>query len=247
MTTNKPTPGFDILGPLLCLAAKNLLFFSLFIIFVPQSAAQAQRFHLGIISGVNFPSEYSKVLGPSEMKKENQKRTAAIGAGLAYSLSKHFSIRTEIFYEERGWKVDNAFSVNPTDGESANTQIDYFYPFLTLPLLAEGKIGKKWQFFLNSGLNTSLRIGGKTITEDGVIPLVFIFPEDKKPAFDFAWVGGGGLRLRISDRSYLQSECRYYRSWTPIGVGYSMDSVIKHKGYLASLSAYFCLAKGLRE
>lgn len=215
---------------------KNLIFIVLFFL-VPS--LYAQKVQIGLLSGVNFPNLHSKLEDIAVLQRENKKQTLNWGAGFIYNFNKYINIRSEIFYEERGWVTESPFTINPNTGESELSKLDYFYPFITLPILAEGKIGRRFQLFLNSGINTSLRIGGKLITENGNYPTVFIFPEDKKPTFDFAWIWGTGLRIPVGKKFFLQTEYRYYRSWTPIGVGYSVDSVIKHKGYLLHLSGYF--------
>ena len=215
----------------------------LLVIFLISSIfSYSQQWNVGIIGGINTPNVYSKASGViSQRNDDNIKHTIFSGIGISYTIMKNLNIKSELFYEERGWLVNNAFTIDPTNGEGEISKINYFYPFLTLPLMIEGKYGKKIQFYINTGINISLRIGGKTITENGEIPLVFVYPEDKKPTFDFGWIGGGGMRIKIRSRISLQSEYRYYRSWTPIGVGYSIDSVLKHKGYLISLACYYGL------
>ena len=173
----------------------NLIFIVLFFL-IPS--LYAQNLQVGLLSGVNFPNIYSlepEIVG--NRQKDNIKRTIIWGAGFLYNYNRYLNIRSEVFYEERGWFAKSPFTINPNTGESELSKLDYFYPFITLPILAEGKIGRRFQFFLNSGINTSLRIGGKLITENGNYPTVFIFPEDKKPTFDFAWIWGTGLRVPV--------------------------------------------------
>jgi hypothetical protein len=205
-----------------------------------------QKFYLGALSGINFPNIHSEIPDLKGIDKGNRKQTMIYGIGLLYSVNNYINLRSEFFYEERGWLAKNAFTLNAGNGDTDKSKIDFFYPFITLPLLVEGKIGKKWQFFINSGINTSLRIGGKAITENGDVPLVFVFPEDKKPTFDYAWVGGSGLRAKLNKKVFFQIESRYYYSWTPIGVGYSYDSVMKHKGFLFSIAGYYALGRKAR-
>jgi opacity protein-like surface antigen len=219
---------------------KNLIICVFFVF--SSSFIYAQKWNIGLIGGINNPNIYSNESGVlSQRKNENIKHTFFSGIGISYSYMKYLNVKSEIFYEERGWLVNNSFTIDPTNGESEIAKINFFYPFLTLPVIIEGKIGNKIQLFMNTGVNTSLRIGGKTITENGEIPLVFVFPEDKKPTFDFGWIWGVGVRIKISNRLSLQSEYRYYRSWTPIGVGYSFDSVLKHKGFLLGMACYYML------
>jgi len=201
----------------------------------------AQKWDIGIKGGINFPNVYSNELEISGLKKEYMKNTLIFGFVSIYKYNKYLNIKSEIYYEERGWFEKEVFTINPQNGTLEYSSINYYYPFVTLPLLIEGKIGKKIQLFINTGINTSLRIGGKTITKNGEIPLVFIFPEDNKPTFDFGWICGSGVRIKIRNRLSLQSEYRYYRSWTPIGVGYSIDSVLKHKGFLLSMACYYMI------
>lgn len=217
-------------------------FTSVLLLLLPVLYLNAQAWHIGLLGGVNFPNTYIKIESNlNNLTPENKKETFLSGIGLMYSHNRNLSFRSEFFYEERGWLAKNAFTINPNTGDTEISKIDYFYPFITMPVLVEGKIGKAIQIFANTGINTSLRIGGRTITDNGSIPTVFIFPGDKKPTFDFAWIGGAGLRAPIRKRFSLQTEYRYYRSWTPIGVGYSLDSIAKHKGFLLSLSIYYRL------
>jgi hypothetical protein len=199
----------------------------------------AQKWDVGLIGGINFPTLHSKEPDVAVLLKENKKYTFNGGVSVLFNCSKYLNLRSEVIYEERGWVTETIFTIDPNTGNSGKSKLNYFYPFITIPILVEGKIGNTLQVFVNTGINTSFRIGGKTITENGYIPTVFIFPEDKKPTFDFAWVGGGGIRVPVHKKFFLQTECRYYRSWTPIGVGYSFDSIIKHKGFLLNLSCYY--------
>jgi Outer membrane protein beta-barrel domain len=219
---------------------QRLLFISALLFFgTPMSA---QKLYAGLLGGINFPDTYAnKKYGLNDPEKENKKETAIGGIGILYQIYKFINFRSEIFYEERGWKVKSVFTLNPEDGGSDMSEINYIYPFITTPILIEGKVGRRWQIFINAGINLSLRIGGRAQTANGMIPLVFVFPEDKKPVVDFAGVCGGGLRIPIGKKVFIQPEYRYYYSWTPIGVGYSIDSVIKHKGYLLTLAAYYGL------
>lgn len=191
--------------------------------------------------GINAPNLHSKEPDLAVLSKGNKKYTFNGGISILFNYNKYLNLRSEIIYEERGWVTETIFAIDPNTGNSGKSKLNYFYPFITIPMLFEGKLGKKLQLFVNTGINTSLRIGGKIITENGYIPLVFIFPEDKKPTFDFGWIGGGGIRVPFNKRFFLQTEYRYYRSWTPIGVGYSVDSVIKHKGFLLSISCYYSI------
>jgi len=215
-------------------------YFAFLIFILPAFHLSAQKWHVGLVGGINFPNIYSKEQGIiGKRQKENIKRTILSGIGLSYNCNRYLNLRSEVLYEERGWVTESIFAIDPNTGNSEKSKLNYFYPFITVPILVEGKIGNSLQLFVNTGINTSLRIGGKIITENGYIPTVFIFPEDKKPTFDFAWIGGGGIRIRVHKRFFVQTEYRYYRSWTPIGVGYSVDSVIKHKGFLLNLSCYY--------
>jgi Outer membrane protein beta-barrel domain len=204
----------------------------------------SQKWQIAPIVGVNIPNKHftePEGLIVGKRKKASIKHTAAIGFGLRYKMNRYLSLRTELFYEERGWYSLDPFAINPITGESEGSKLDYFYPFITLPLLFEGNIGKKWQLFANTGINTSRRIGGKIKTETGNIPTGFIFPEDKKPIFDFGYVFGFGLKTLAFRKMSWQFEYRHYRSWTKLGVGYSIENILRHKGYLLNLSCYFKL------
>lgn len=201
-----------------------------FLIIPLSGKSQQHRFLLKI--GQNHPNIYAEEKGLEIfLDHENKKRTYSYGLGYAFSKYNFISIKAEAFFEERGWQVGRVFTVDEY-GNTGFDNIDYYYPFITIPILAEVHIGKTFQPFINGGFNLSKRIGGKAITSSGNIPQVFIFPEDKKPSVDYAGIFGGGIRLFFTKSMFAEIEYRQYVSFNPIGVGFSVDSVIKHKGFL---------------
>ncbi|WP_421796675.1 outer membrane beta-barrel protein [Haliscomenobacter sp.] len=192
----------------------------------------AQNLQVGVSSGINFPDLHSDVDGLGKRQKEDKKRTLLFGIGMYYRINPNISLHSAVLYEERGWREKNVYTISE----------DFVYPFITTPVLIEFNLGKTIEIFANTGINNSLRIGGKSKTGNGAPPVHFIFPEDKKPLFDFGWVGGAGLRLSTKGKLTFQMEYRYYRSWTTIGIK-PLDSAIKHQGCIGSLAAYYKISK----
>jgi len=206
-----------------------------------NSIAFGQNFYFSLASGINFPLVIS-TKNPDYviLKSENKKQTYMPSIGVGYKLNNFLSIKSGLAYEERGF-YGKTFTLDIGNGATGGlTKTDFFYSFLTMPLVIEIKAGNRIQFFVNGGMNTSLRIGGATkINDKNSISLAFIHPEDKSPTWDFSWTAGAGLRIKISDKLKLIGEGNYYKSFTPIGTREPIERVIFHNGYRISIGVEF--------
>lgn len=127
------------------------------------SSANAQTF--GVKAGLN----YSKFLGPTETGvDENYSFGGGFHFGLSYSydFTDLFSIRTELFYIQNGTKYsyqgDSYYIVRQTEKTTFERGNLEFYDlnisnaYLSLPVVANYRINKKWEVFGGAYINMSI-------------------------------------------------------------------------------------------
>ena len=223
---------------------KYILFF--YIIFITSSNIKAQKLSIYTNHSLNITAVYPKKgSGFGILYKENYKKNYFPTFGMHVNIWKYFALKSEIGYEERGWYALPGFTIDTTDGGNGNIGLskwEYYYSFVTLPIMLETKIGKKYQLFGSVGVNIAFRKGGKIITENGQLPLGFIEPETLKPNIDKGIIGGLGVRAMLTQRFFISAEARWYKSYTPIGEGY-VDKYFYHKGQIYSLGIGYALLK----
>ena len=217
---------------------KHILFFC--ILFFSAGDINAQKLSLYTSQSLNIPKVKEDFL--TGFSKKNQKYTYYPSIGMRVNLWKYFALKSEIGYEERGWYFPTGFTLDTTNGDSGMSKWEYYYSFVTLPIMLEAKIGKKYQLFGSIGVNIAFRKGGKIITENGQLPLSFIEPETLKPNIDKGIIGGLGVRTMLTSRLFISAEARWYKSYTPIGEGF-VDKYFYHKGQLYSLGIGYALVK----
>lgn len=92
------------------------------------------------------------------------------------------------------------------------------------------KIGR-FSFFANAGLNTSFRRGGVSPQKYAQFEIL-IDPTENKPETEFAWAGGGSLKLKIFKGLKFNAEGRFYRSFSPVSAEPAFE-YFRFRGFLA--------------
>jgi opacity protein-like surface antigen len=144
------------------------------------------------------------------------------------------SVKTEFFYERRGWTCDNNFEFDNTGNLVKKGSVRVIYNFVTLPLLLEVGYGKKLRIFANGGINHGIRLGGKSrLTDRQNYGRIAGDPSLKKPNIDYGYTYGGGLSI-LQKKVRISIEYRFFRSFSPIG--YLFNEIhMYHKGEMLSI------------
>lgn len=109
--------------------------------------AQSNPFDIGVESGITL----SSLRGNSLVDANHTSKTGgAFGLCFQYNFPKLLSIKTGLGFEQKG----SHFSVPAVD-INGNVKGDYkgttTFNYLTIPLMAQFSLGKKWQPFINIG------------------------------------------------------------------------------------------------
>ena len=217
----------------------------LLILTISTLKVAGQNHLIGVKGGVN-----STNITSSNFISQTDYRTG-LTAGLTYEFlfKKHFSIGTELIYNQRGFTngillTDN-FG-NPT-GEKHITKFNYDY--VSLPIKAGLNFGTKLYGFTNIAVIPSLLIDAKTIKPifypDGyVFGNKTIDVTNRVSKFDFAGlieIGGG---YKFKGRYWLFTSFSYQHSFTTItNSDYFADSKIRHNGMTLMLGMKSALTK----
>jgi opacity protein-like surface antigen len=153
---------------------------------------------------------------------------------LQYHFNQFLSVKTELFYERRGWTSDNNFEFDNSGNLVKKGSVRVIYSFVTFPLLLEVGYGKKLRFFANGGINHGIRIGGKSSLKDlQNYGSIAGDPSLKKPNIDYGYTYGGGLSF-FHKQVKISLEYRFFRSFSPIG--YLFNEIhMYHKGEMLSI------------
>ena len=220
---------------------KHILFF--YIIFITISNINAQKLSIYTNHSLNITGGYpQKGSGIGMLNKKYYKKNYFPAVGLRVNVWKYFALKSEIGYEERGWYRTSGFTLDTTNGNTGLSNWEYYYSFLTLPIMLEAKIGKKYQLFGSIGVNIAFRKGGKIIVEDGSYPISSVQPEILTPSIDKGIIGGLGIRAMLTQRLFISAEAKWYKSYTPVGEGFR-DKYLYHQGQLYSVGIGYALVK----
>ncbi|MGB4847887.1 MAG: hypothetical protein WBP41_08220, partial [Saprospiraceae bacterium] len=109
-----------------------------FLIFLHFQFVYSQKSSFAFECGLSFPNRYSpKIPDFDYISKKNRKTTFTPGFEFKYSFIKHLSLKTGMFYDERGWYA-SIFTLDPNTGATeTNVRTNFLYSFLTFPTVIE--------------------------------------------------------------------------------------------------------------
>ncbi len=146
----------------------NILFASLFICTLQFASAQT----FGVKAGLN----YSKFLGPTETGTNVDERYGFsngfhFGLSYSYDFTDLFSLRTELFYIQNGstysYQGDSYYIIRQPDKTTFEQGNLEFYDlnisnaYLSIPVVANYRINKKWEVFGGAYINMSIGPTGR--------------------------------------------------------------------------------------
>ncbi len=224
-----------------------LLSYFLLLLMCSFSTSYAQKFSIGLKSGLNLAtmSNYQN----TEIETVTPLQTYHIGIGTNLAISRHFSLQTELNYLQLGLNF-SAFKPYDFDFKAKTS-----YEYLQLPIaLRFTKRIDKIRFFGFGGIYFGLPLGGRDVAEfydlkqprtfdDRKEDKVLNVKEHIKPV-DFGGFFGAGIGYQIGV-GYLSFDVRYQWGFTRVlGESYvtpytrtNLDD-FKHRNLMLSLG-YF--------
>jgi hypothetical protein len=221
---------------------KNIL---LIILTIVTLKVAGQNHLIGVKGGVN-----STNITSSNFIRQSDSRTG-LTAGLTYEFlfKKHFSIGSDLIYNQRGFTNDLVITDNlgiPT-GEKYTSKFNYDY--FSIPIKTGFNIGTKLHGFTNIGVIPSFLVDAKTITPtfdtDGKFTGNETFDvANRVSKFDFAGlveIGGG---YKFKGRYWLFTSFSYQHSFTTItNSEYFANGKIRHNGMALTIGLKCALTK----
>ncbi len=217
----------------------------LFILTISTLKVAGQNHFIGVKGGAN-----STNITSSNFLSQTDSRTG-LAAGLTYEflINKHFSIGSDLIYNQRGFTNDIVFTDNlgnPT-GEKYTTKFNYDY--ISLPIKTGFNFGTKLYGFTNIGVIPSLLVDAKTTTPtfdtDGKLTGNETFDVTSRVTkFDFAGLAEIGGGYKFKDRYWLFTSFAYQYSFTTItNSNYFANSKIRYNGMALTIGLKCALTK----
>lgn len=143
------------------------------------------------------------------------------GLTYEYLFLKHFSVGSEIIYEQRGFLDDFVFTNKEGIPTGERFRSKYSYNYISLPIKVGYSLGTKFFGFAKIGAVPSLLVNAQAVlpkvsTQGKVIGEFVVDLTNNAPKFDIALlveIGGG---YKIYDRNWIFTSFTYQHSLTSI-------------------------------
>lgn len=202
----------------------------------------AQNHFVGFKVG---PNRTSSFINGDKTKKESRSGFAG-GLTYEYLIDKHFSLGADLMWDQRGFSYRETilnFSGNPNLVDQIN-KYNYSFDYLSVPINAGFRVGRKLYGSVNLGLGPSFLMNGTTKTESYNLDGTFtgsitknVF--DRMNKFDFS-----GLFAISGGYKFKQRVCLF----TSIAYHYSISSYSKsadterlHNGIYSALGLKYAI------
>lgn len=207
---------------------QKLLLLVAFIHFIADGTSQESS--LSFQFGITFPDRDANIFPYKPLSSDNRKYTFLPGITYKYSPINHLALQTGLFFEERGW-LENDWIIDPANGNTDIVKVDFYYSFLTIPLIVQGYFGNNIRIHIGTGLFNSIRLdGGTKVGKEEVVTLGPIVPDVEAPNWDISFALECGVSVKVSHKTRMVAEASYFRSFTPIGRYTDFETEIFHKG-----------------
>ncbi len=178
-----------------------------------NAPAQKNTVQYGFLTGVSFVNLYGNPFIETFLEPEAR---FTGGPAIYYPFSKHFSVRSHLFFESKG-----AGGIFPLFDEAGDLlgfyNADISYKYLTVPCLIDYFFGRRLKAHLTAGpfIGTMLSqrttftepVSGETLSERGTSDYI---------PWDGGLIVGGGARYAINKRINISLEGRFNIGMTNI-------------------------------
>ncbi len=185
---------------------KSLIIF-IFVFAAGIVHAQTDKLEIGIEGGPNM-TNYTLPAPNYEPSEANLYKFSA-GITGQYDLTRHFSVKSGLIFEQKGYADVIDFTDNY--GNFIKTTNDpNIFSYLILPAFAKISFGNKLKFFVNGGPYFGFLLNNTFISypSNNDHPLIFNYT-DHYNRFDFGASAGMGLERKILDKFIISLEARY--------------------------------------
>lgn len=167
---------------------------------------QVRKFDIGFEGGPSFTT----LRGNESLRDFYDSKIEYSGGFIfQYNFPRLVSIRTNITYERKG-AVGKIITTDAFGNQIDDTDADFDYDYLTLPVKARLTFGRKWNFFVNAGPYFGFLIKQTTVIEAyDHVPVRKIDNTDRFKRLDAGLTGGVGCILPIKGNLIITIEIRH--------------------------------------
>lgn len=181
--------------------------------------------------GMSFPDRHANIYPFRPLSSDSHVYTFTPGISYKYRANNYLSFKTGILRDERGWLQED-WVIDTDNGNTKIAEVEYYYSFLTFPLIVQGSFGNEIRIEIGTGFYNALRLdGGTRVGKDEVTTLGVIFPRIERPDWDISYAIEAGGSVKINQNIRLVLEGSYFTSLTPIGKYTDFETEINHKGF----------------
>lgn len=173
-----------------------------FLIFLLTTISSSAQLTLGVKGGIN----YSKFNGDEFYRDENASKTGVtFGLIIEPKLAKHFSLKLEVNYDQKGTNVAESQWM----AYVGYTNVSANFIYLSLPVMLKVNFGQKGIFYFNTGMSYSFLLKANFQAKQGD---KFIVNSDIKSSYnssDLSYVVGLGVKIPLTPKLGIIIDPRY--------------------------------------
>lgn len=196
--------------------------------------------------GVKGGTNWMDITSANFLSQTDYKKGITSGLTYEYLFKSHFSVGTDLIYNQRGFTNDVVFTDYFGNQIGDKRTAIYKYDYLSLPIKVGFNIGTTFYGFTNIGFIPSVLMMASSMSPTLYNGSESVDVTSRVSKFDlagFAEIGGG---YKFKNSMWLYTSFAYLHGFTTItNSAYFPSSAIRHKGMTLTVGVKFALSKKL--
>ena len=200
-------------------------------------STHAQKHLIGMQGGLNV----SDATG-MDFPAQEARRGIMAGISYEYQIKKHFSIGTDLKYEQRGYTAKLTFINSSGQITDKNLKSKFNFNYISLPIKASFKFGNTVYGFVNGGIVPAIVTDAKLIYHEKIDNNAPINYTKRIKPFDLGLLLEIGMGYKIKERYLIFAQLGYQNSVTnSSSEKFFASSTMYHYGLNGSFGFKFML------
>ncbi len=176
-----------------------------------------------------------------EYGRTHSKTSLRGGAGLTYQINDRLSAMLHVNYEKKGWYRDSLLFVNPFTSNFKIFTADFYFHFISFPVIFQYEMGKKIKWYPRLGfvMSMPLSVTGRGIyieSDERLIPLIDFSPSaNRSPNVYWDKAILAGLAFKVPYRAVNLGFSVNYQASLNLSLGLLQEL----KSVFSKLSGFF--------